>query len=57
MLLSVYQELLGLEGDDLTQFMPSAGERYGFLIILILDVKNFIDKGYKLRGPRVLKTI
>ncbi|KAM7514544.1 hypothetical protein LguiA_004127 [Lonicera macranthoides] len=32
-----YAELLGLEGDDLTQFMPSAGERFE-------DIKNQLRK-------------
>lgn len=26
----VLQELLGLEGDDISQFLPSAGEKYAF---------------------------
>lgn len=26
----VLQELLGLEGDEISQFLPSAGEKYAF---------------------------
>lgn len=31
MLLYVLQDLIGLEGDDLLDFMPSAGNKYGIL--------------------------
>ena len=34
---TIFQDLIGLEGDELAQFMPSAGQKYAFFFVVLFQ--------------------